>query len=185
MDVDREHHRLAASPERDYAHERGEVERHHAAEIERRNAGNRSLAALAAGGSGLSAAGVLGLTTLLAGPAPDSALMLLTYFVATVVAGLPSAWLAKRGADGLLEAWESRPARTPALRTRGYERESGEKGSERELLEVIERRGEITPARAALETSLSVEEAERKLSGLAEKGHLEVRAEGGRLVYAL
>ena len=56
---------------------------------------------------------------------------------------------------------------------------------ERQLLEAIERKGEITPARAALKTNLSVEETERALSRLAERGHLDVRAEGGRLVYSL
>ncbi len=38
---------------------------------------------------------------------------------------------------------------------------------------------------AALETSLSVGEAERMLQALAAKGHLEVTVEHGRLVYAL
>ena len=37
--------------------------------------------------------------------------------------------------------------------------------------------GELTVAAVALETSLSVEEADRMLSPLAAKGHLEVRAE--------
>jgi hypothetical protein len=37
----------------------------------------------------------------------------------------------------------------------------------------------------ALETSLSVEEADRMLSALATKGHLEVQAERGRLLYSL
>jgi hypothetical protein len=49
---------------------------------------------------------------------------------------------------------------------------------ERELLEAIRRHGEITAAQAALETSLSVEEAERVLSGLAAKGHVQVRVLG-------
>lgn len=184
MTADREHHRLAANPERDYVRERGEVERFHAAEIERRNARNRSLTALVAGGSGTAAAGILGLGVLFFSSGSTSALTLLMYFVATVIAVLPSAWLAKRGAGGLLEAWEARPAGTTSSRIRGHEVEPGGKDSERELLEVIERHGEVTPARAALETSLTVEEAERRLSGLAEKGQLEVRAEGGRLVYA-
>lgn len=56
---------------------------------------------------------------------------------------------------------------------------------ERELLEAVERHGEVTPARVALETSLTVDEADRKLSELAEKGHLEVRVRGGGLAYAL
>jgi len=56
---------------------------------------------------------------------------------------------------------------------------------EKELLEVLERHGEITAARAALETSLSVAEAEERLSGLANNGHVQVSANGGRLVYAM
>ncbi len=56
---------------------------------------------------------------------------------------------------------------------------------ERELLEALARHGEITPARAALETTLSVAEADRMLSELAKNGHIEVRARGGRLGYAL
>jgi hypothetical protein len=53
------------------------------------------------------------------------------------------------------------------------------------LLEVIEANGEITPARAALQTSLTVEEAERLLSDLAQRGHLDVRVEGSKLIYSL
>jgi hypothetical protein len=56
---------------------------------------------------------------------------------------------------------------------------------EKELLEALERHGELTAARAALETSLSVAEADRMLSGLAKDGHIEVRAHEGRLTYAL
>src|SRR3712207_9303406 len=56
---------------------------------------------------------------------------------------------------------------------------------EKELLKALARHGEITAARAALETSLSVSEADRMLSGLAKDGHVEVRAREGRLVYAL
>lgn len=56
--------------------------------------------------------------------------------------------------------------------------------AEQQLLEAIERHGEITPARAALETSLSVVDADRMLGELAEKGHLEIRAREGRLFYS-
>lgn len=60
-----------------------------------------------------------------------------------------------------------------------------EKGqAERQLLQAIERHGEVTPARVALETSLTVAEADRMLGELAEKGHLEVRARDGKLVYS-
>ncbi len=58
--------------------------------------------------------------------------------------------------------------------------------AQRELLKSVERhRGGITPVRAALETSLTVAEADRMLSDLAKGGHLEVRAEGGKLLYGL
>jgi hypothetical protein len=55
---------------------------------------------------------------------------------------------------------------------------------ERHLLEAIERHGEITPARAALDTALTVAEADRMLGELAQKGYLEVRAREGKLVYS-
>jgi hypothetical protein len=60
-----------------------------------------------------------------------------------------------------------------------------EESKERELLEALARHGEISPALAALETSLTVAEANRMLSDLANSGHLEVRAREGRLGYAL
>ncbi|MDQ3791833.1 MAG: hypothetical protein M3341_04185, partial [Actinomycetota bacterium] len=56
---------------------------------------------------------------------------------------------------------------------------------EKELLGALDRHGELTAARAALETSLSVSEADRMLSELAKEGHVEVRAREGRLGYAL
>ena len=59
-----------------------------------------------------------------------------------------------------------------------------EAAGEKELLQAIRRYGETTAA--ALETSLSEEEADRMLSVLTVRGHLEVSLEhGGRLVYAL
>jgi len=56
---------------------------------------------------------------------------------------------------------------------------------ERELLEALWREGELTPARAAMGTSLSVAEADWMLKGLAEAGHLEVWVRGGGLFYTL
>lgn len=56
---------------------------------------------------------------------------------------------------------------------------------ERELLRVLGERGEVSPAGAAAETSLTVEEADRRLRELAEGGHLEVRVRGGGVFYAL
>jgi hypothetical protein len=61
----------------------------------------------------------------------------------------------------------------------------GSRPAERELLEALRERGELTPTRAAMETSLSVAEADRMLRELAENGHLEVRVRGGALFYAL
>ena len=56
---------------------------------------------------------------------------------------------------------------------------------ERELLEALQRRGELTPAQAAMETSLTVDEADGMLEGLAAKGHLDVKVRGGGLFYGL
>lgn len=60
-----------------------------------------------------------------------------------------------------------------------------EGAAEKELLGALARRGGLTVAGAALETSLTVEEADRMLSALAAKGHLEVRVARGRLLYSL
>jgi hypothetical protein len=62
---------------------------------------------------------------------------------------------------------------------------TAEESKERELLGALARRGELSAALAALETSLTVAEADRMLSDLAESGHVEVRAHDGRLGYAL
>ena len=62
---------------------------------------------------------------------------------------------------------------------------SGGIGKERELLLALERHGEITAARAALETSLGVAAAEEMLSELANDGHVRVAAREGTLAYAL
>jgi hypothetical protein len=56
---------------------------------------------------------------------------------------------------------------------------------ERELLEALQRRGELTAAQAAMETSLTVDEADRMLENLAAKGHLDVKVRGGGLFYGL
>ena len=99
--------------------------------------------------------------------------------------GASSLWLTKRGVTGL---WNSRPPAPPARRSeRGSPRRDGssEKETERQVLEILQRHGEVTPARVALETSLTADEAQRKLSELAEKGHLDVRVEGSKLVYSL
>ncbi len=83
----------------------------------------------------------------------------------------------------------------PALRTfaRGIaglmdssqEERLPENSRERELLEALRDRGELTPAQAAVETSLTVKEADGMLQELAEGGHLDVRVQGGGLSYSL
>jgi hypothetical protein len=82
-----------------------------------------------------------------------------------------AAGLFARGIAGLSEARSRRPAENDR--------------KERELLEALARLGEISPARAALETTLSIAEADRILSELANNGHIEVHAHEGRLRYAL
>ena len=56
---------------------------------------------------------------------------------------------------------------------------------ERELLEAVRDGGEVSAASVAARTSLSVAEADRRLKELAENGHIEVRARGGAVLYAL
>jgi hypothetical protein len=57
---------------------------------------------------------------------------------------------------------------------------------ERELLSAIKTNGgNITPAEAAMETSITVGEADSMLSDLAGKGHLAVRSRDGALFYSL
>jgi len=75
--------------------------------------------------------------------------------------------------SGLAGLSEARPARISGA------------DLETELLEVLERRGEVSAAGVAAETSMSVAEADRRLDELAEGGHLEVRVRGGGIFYAL
>jgi hypothetical protein len=84
---------------------------------------------------------------------------------------IPALGLSARGVAGLFESRARRPV------------DEGRK--EKEILEALARHGELTPARAALETSLGVAEADRVLSGLAKDGHIEVRAREGRIGYSL
>jgi DNA-binding CsgD family transcriptional regulator len=56
---------------------------------------------------------------------------------------------------------------------------------ERELLDALVERDELTPTTVAVRTSLTVDEASKMLEGLARKGHLEVRVENGIMAYSL
>jgi hypothetical protein len=82
----------------------------------------------------------------------------------------PAFGLLVRGIAGLSDS----PTELPATNSK-----------ERELLEALRREGELTPARAAMETSLTVAEADKMLKELVEGGHLEVRVRGGGLFYSL
>lgn len=78
--------------------------------------------------------------------------------------------------------WVAFPALARLSEARGR---AGAADPERELLAALRKRGEITPGMAAAETSLSVAEADRRLGKLASDGHLQVRAHGGAIFYAL
>jgi DNA-binding CsgD family transcriptional regulator len=64
-------------------------------------------------------------------------------------------------------------------------RRAGTREIEKELLGALEERGKLTPASAAMRTSLTVEEAEERLGYLARKGHLETQAGEGVMAYTL
>jgi DNA-binding NarL/FixJ family response regulator len=61
----------------------------------------------------------------------------------------------------------------------------GAREKEKELLEALDEGGEITPATAAMRTSLTVDEAAEMLDELARKGHLEMQMEEGIMAYTL
>ena len=79
---------------------------------------------------------------------------------------------------GLLTSSASSPGSEGLSRASEAERE-------RVLLEAIRDGGEVSAASVAARTSLTVAEAGRRLRGLAENGHIEVRARGGAVLYAL
>lgn len=55
----------------------------------------------------------------------------------------------------------------------------------REILQAVRRHGRLTVAGIALQTSLSVKQANETLSGLAGEGRVEIQMERGRLLYSL
>ena len=61
----------------------------------------------------------------------------------------------------------------------------GAGGKEKEILGALEERGEITPATAAMRTSLTVDEASEMLEELTREGHLKLRMQSGTMAYAL
>ena len=85
---------------------------------------------------------------------------------------IPASGLFLRGVAGLSEGEGRKGIR-------------GSNDKERELLEALRAHDEITPTQAAMETSLTVEEADGMLKDLAAKGHLDVRVHGGGMFYGL
>ena len=72
------------------------------------------------------------------------------------------------------------------LLLRSPEKTGPKPGSEKQLLMAVQDAdGGITPVEAALETSLTVDEAEDILTRFADRGHLVVQSRDGALVYAL
>lgn len=72
------------------------------------------------------------------------------------------------------------------LRKEGLRSRSEPASKEREPLNALRERGSrVSAAEAAMETSLSVKEADAMLSELAGGGHLSVEREGATLIYAL
>lgn len=61
----------------------------------------------------------------------------------------------------------------------------GAREKEKEIFVALEERGELTPATAAMRTSLTIEEAAGMLDRLASKGHLRVLNHDGALAYVL
>jgi ATP/maltotriose-dependent transcriptional regulator MalT len=70
-------------------------------------------------------------------------------------------------------------------RERGSARLKDRKTKEEELLRALTEQAELTPAAAAMRTSLTVDEASKMLGDLARKGHLRLHAGDGVVSYGL
>jgi hypothetical protein len=90
--------------------------------------------------------------------------------------------LAARVADSLVGS-AVRPIGEAELELR-IDPSEAERSKQQELLEALGRRGKLTAVEASLETALSVEEANRLLFDLVAKGHLQITAEDGKLLYS-
>jgi hypothetical protein len=104
-------------------------------------------------------------------------------------AGLAKLALPGVGARSVAGNLGERPTRQEvglagALRRQRRDRSIVERVKEKELLRALGRCGKLTAVEAALETSLTVEEANRMLFDLAAGGHLEVTVEHGKLLYS-
>ena len=175
------HERPTLSIDHEQNHPYAGMERYRNSEVEWRRPRVRSYAKITVGLAGLLAD--LFLALLLTGIAVNPSAVIVG-FIALAVAMVSSLWLVNQGFE---ELKDTRPLPRPHQHrsVRGGGQGSIEKSAEKQLLEVIEANSAITPARAALQTSLTVEEAEQLLSDLAQRGHLDVRVEGSKLVYSL
>jgi capsular polysaccharide biosynthesis protein len=114
-----------------------------------------------------------GLLTLVIGLVLCAGTVVVRPGVGARVAGTLNEWAVRQGVG---------EAGLPAGRHGGPS--EAERIKEQELLEALDRRGKLTAVEAALETSLSVEEANWMLFELAARGHLEVTVEHGKLLYS-
>ena len=114
---------------------------------------------------------------------------LLTLVIGLMLCGATVVALPGGGARlaGALSEWAGRQGVGEAgvLGRRHSDYSIVERVKEKKLLRALGRRGKLTAVEAALESELSVEEANRILSALAARGHLEVTVEHGRLLYSL
>jgi hypothetical protein len=106
------------------------------------------------------------------------------------VLGVLASWIAVSSLDGYtrLVTLLILLAGLGVWRPRGDEPKSVEPrfGGEKQLLAAIQSAGgTMTPVKAALETSLTVDEAEKILTRLADRGHLFVESRDGVLYYVL
>jgi DNA-binding CsgD family transcriptional regulator/F0F1-type ATP synthase assembly protein I len=102
------------------------------------------------------------------------------------LANSPWAWLAVLGIGVVAPVVFMRQVNRAIATYEGSRRaEPGAREKEKELLGALEERGELTPASAAMRTSLTVEEASKMLGRLAGKEHLRVLNREGILAYTL
>ena len=95
-------------------------------------------------------------------------------WVAVLGIGVVAPAILMRQVNRAIALHEERKRAAPTMRER-----------EQELLSALEERGELTPATAAMRTSLTVEEAAKMLDRLASEGHLKILGHEEVLAYAL
>jgi ATP/maltotriose-dependent transcriptional regulator MalT len=102
------------------------------------------------------------------------------------LADSPWAWLAVLGIGVVAPlAFMRQINRAIATHEESRRATPGAREKEKEILLALEERGELTPATAAMRTSLTIEEASRMLDRLATRGHLRVLEHEEVLAYAL